>query len=266
MSGSDDDHLPFRSGPGAHAPDLRQLTAARVALGRSGAGVPTRAHQRFVLDHARAREAVWTPIDWAPVESALRGAGLDVVPAESRAEDRATYLRRPDLGRALSQGARERLQREKPDDGAPCDVAIVVADGLSATAVALNAAPLVLGVSERFAARGWRIAPVVLATQARVALGDDAGEALGARLCVVLIGERPGLSAADSLGAYLTFDPRPGTPDSRRNCISNIREGGLAIADAARQIEALAERMFSQERSGVALARDATPPSIGDGS
>ncbi len=172
--------------------------------------------------------------------------------------DRAEYLRRPDLGRRLSEAGRARLA-EAPQGA---DLAIVIADGLSATAVTLNAGPLALRVAERARARGWRLAPVVLAQQARVALGDEAGAALGARVVVLLVGERPGLSAADSLGAYLTHAPEPGTPDSRRNCISNIREGGLPIEEAARQIEDLVARMLAQGRSGVTLSRGAEPPAI----
>lgn len=240
--------------------DLRRLTAARVALGRSGAGVPTGAQQRFLLDHARAREAVWTEADFEPVEAALRNAGHDVVFVESRAPDRATYLRRPDLGRLLSARAAERLGSDRAVGDA--DIALVVADGLSATAVAINAAPLALRLGAAFEARGWRTAPIVLARQARVALGDGVGEALRARIAVVLVGERPGLSAADSLGAYVTFAPKPGTPDSRRNCVSNIREGGLGIESAARQIEDLVARMLAQGRSGVTLARDAPAAAI----
>ncbi|WP_279480433.1 ethanolamine ammonia-lyase subunit EutC [Aureimonas sp. SK2] len=231
--------------------DLRRLTGARVALGAAGAGVPTSAQQRFLLDHARAREAVWTEVDWPAVRGLLDGGGLASVEAESRVRDRAEYLRRPDLGRRLSEAARERLRGE--EQGA--DLAVVIADGLSATAVTLNAAPLALRIAERAGARGWRLAPVVLARQARVALGDEAGAALGAKVVVLLVGERPGLSAADSLGAYLTHAPEPGTPDSRRNCISNIREGGLPVESAARQIEDLVARMLRQGRSGVTLAR-----------
>lgn len=231
--------------------DLRRLTAARVALGAAGAGVPTGAQQRFLLDHARAREAVWTEVDWPAVRSLLDGGDLRSVEAESLVRDRAEYLRRPDLGRRLSESAAERLRGE--EQGA--DLAVVIADGLSATAVTLNAAPLTSRIAAIARARGWRLAPVVLARQARVALGDEAGAALGAKVVVVLVGERPGLSAADSLGAYLTHAPAPGTPDSRRNCISNIREGGLPIETAARQIEDLVARMLAQGRSGVTLAR-----------
>ncbi|WP_182084035.1 ethanolamine ammonia-lyase subunit EutC [Aureimonas sp. ME7] len=249
MSDRDDGAPPERIA----APDLRRLTAARVALGHAGGGVPTGAHQRFLLDHARAREAVWTKVDWPAVRELLEGGGLTVAEAESLVRDRAEYLRRPDLGRRLSPEASARLSEAAE---APSDLCIVIADGLSATAVTLNAGPLAARVSAIAQARGWRLAPVVLAREARVALGDEAGAALRARIALVLVGERPGLSAADSLGAYLTFDPKPGTPDSRRNCISNIREGGLSIERAARQIEDLGARMLEEGRSGVALGRD----------
>lgn len=242
--------------PAAPAPlDLRRLTGARVLLGAAGAGVPTRAQQQFLLDHARAREAVWTEVDWPQVGGLLEGGGLAVEDAESLVRDRAEYLRRPDLGRRLSDASRDRLERAHRG----ADIAIVVADGLSATAVTLNAAPLALCLRDEARAAGWRLAPVVLARQARVALGDAVGAALGARVVVVLVGERPGLSAADSLGAYVTYGPVPGTPDSRRNCISNIREGGLPIETAARQIVDLVRRMLAQGRSGVEMKREDVP-------
>ncbi|WP_416357365.1 ethanolamine ammonia-lyase subunit EutC [Aureimonas phyllosphaerae] len=250
MSGDD---RPALQGP--RALDLRRLTGARVALGEVGGGVPTNAHQRFLLDHARAREAVWTEVDWPRVREAVLGGGMAALDVESLVGDRAEYLRRPDLGRRLSDASRDVLSGEA--QGA--DLALVIADGLSATAVTLNAAPLALRIAALAAGRGWRLAPVVLARQARVALGDEVGAALGARVVVLLVGERPGLSAADSLGAYITHAPTPGTPDSRRNCISNIREGGLPVEAAARQVEDLVSRMLAQGRSGVELRRDAPP-------
>ncbi|KQQ79694.1 ethanolamine ammonia-lyase subunit EutC [Aureimonas sp. Leaf324] len=233
--------------------DLRRLTGARVALGEAGGGMPTSAQQRFLLDHARAREAVWTEVDWPEVRARLGDGGLATVDVASRVGDRAEYLRRPDLGRRLSEDGRARLAAEPTG----ADVALVIADGLSATAVTLNAAPLALRIAAAAAERGWRLAPIALAHQARVALGDEVGAALGARAVVLLVGERPGLSAADSLGVYITHAPAPGTPDSRRNCISNVREGGLPVETAAAQVADLLARMFEQGRSGVELRRDA---------
>lgn len=234
---------------------LREATDARVALGRAGASLPTRAVQTFLLDHAQARQAVWRPLDADAVERGLRVAGADVVHVASRAADRADYLRRPDLGRALSaEGLRAFDGQAK---GA--DVAIVIADGLSATAVETNAVPVATALLEALANEGVTVAPVTLATQARVALADDVGAALGARVSVILIGERPGLSAADSLGAYVTFGPQTGLPDSRRNCISNIRDGGVPPVEAAGKIMTLIRAMRQQETSGVTLVEFEEP-------
>ncbi len=230
--------------------DLRSLTQARIALGAHGAGLPTAAALAFGLDHARAREAVWTPLDTDAIREALTAQGLDSVEVRSSATDRAEYLRRPDRGRTMNPDSEAAL------DGAGCDLAIVIADGLSATAVALNAVPMAAALAERASRAGWRLAPVVVATQARVALGDPVGARLKARAVAVLIGERPGLSASDSLGCYITFAPEPGLPDSRRNCISNIRQDGLSIEAAAGQMEALLRAMFAQNVSGVGLRRD----------
>jgi ethanolamine ammonia-lyase small subunit len=231
--------------------DLRRMTDARVALGRHGAGLPTRAQLSFLLDHARAREAVWTSVDRAGLEERLGIAGFKTVGVESEAGDRSTYVRRPDLGRLLGQNSTEALKTLAA--GETFDVAIVVADGLSSSAVDLNAVPLIEALVPKLKALGLVLAPIVLATQARVALGDPVGHALGARLAIVLVGERPGLSAADSLGAYITYGPKPGNPDSGRNCVSNIRDGGLPIAEAAVIIAALVQDMTRTGVSGVAL-------------
>jgi ethanolamine ammonia-lyase large subunit/ethanolamine ammonia-lyase small subunit len=219
---------------------LAALTQARVALGRAGAGQPTRAAQAFALDHARAREAVWSAMECDTLERAL--PDVRTIRLHSAAADRAEYLRRPDLGRRLGPDAAAALA-----GAGGADVAIVVADGLSATAVNLNAAPVVRALLARLAQTRLTAGPVILAEQARVALGDAAATV------VVLIGERPGLSSADSLGAYVTWAPAPGTPDSRRNCVSNIRDGGLPPDAAAEQIAALLSDMRRTGQSGVAL-------------
>lgn len=241
--------------------DLREMTDARVSLGRHGAGLPTRAQLSFLLDHARAREAVWTSVDRGLLTDRLNRLGLSVVKIDSMAEDRSTYVRRPDLGRMLSVESAERLKQAGSAKG--YDVAIVVADGLSSSAVDLNAVPLIEALMPKLAAFNLSTAPIVLANQARVALGDPAGEALGARLTIVLVGERPGLSAADSLGAYITYGPKSGNPDSGRNCVSNIRDGGLPIREAAEVIAALVKDMVKTRVSGVALkaALAKLPPS-----
>jgi ethanolamine ammonia-lyase small subunit len=229
--------------------DLRQLTKARVLLGRFGAGVPTRAAQSLLLDHARARQAVWSEVDWKVLASRLTDLGLEIAEVQSEAGNRGVYVRRPDLGRRLSRAATERLSGMHTG----ANVVIVVADGLSPSAVEAHAVPLVRAVVERLAARRLSVAPLVLASQARVALGDPIGEGLKARVSIVLIGERPGLSSADSLGVYMTFDPKPGTPDSRRNCISNIRHGGLGVECAADMVLGLATAMLATGISGIDL-------------
>ena len=229
---------------GSRLPDLAAIaavTSARLSLGRAGAAVPTRTELAFLLDHARARAAVWSEVDWDRLAAALEASGMASVRVASAAPDRATYVRRPDLGRRLADGTALELSSNA--------VALVVGDGLSATAVTLNAAALAAALSRRLGP----LSPVVLAERARVALGDPIGVALGARVVVVLIGERPGLSASDSLGAYLTYAPAPGTPDSRRNCVSNIRDGGLPIERAADVIATLVAAMLSARLSGVAL-------------
>lgn len=221
---------------------LRDATRARVALGRAGDALPTRRELELRVAHAAARDAVHAPLDADPVRAGL--TGLEVVEVCSAAPDRETYLQRPDLGRRLAEGTR------LPHLGV--DLAVVVADGLSPVAVQAHAAPLVRALLARL--DGWTLGPVVVARQARVALGDEVGVALGARAVVVLVGERPGLSAADSLGAYLTWDPRPGTPDSARNCVSNVRPPhGLGYAEAADTVCALLVGARELGASGVAL-------------
>ncbi|MGY1619720.1 ethanolamine ammonia-lyase subunit EutC [Geodermatophilus sp. SYSU D00691] len=224
------------------APDawavLRSATRARVALGRAGDALPTARELEFRAAHAAARDAVHAPLDRGRV------ALDEVLEVRSAAPDRATYLQRPDLGRRLAEGTSL--------DRTDADLAVVVADGLSPRAVHEHAA----GVTTALLARlpGWSVAPVVLAHQARVALGDAIGAALGVRAVVVLIGERPGLSAADSLGAYLTWDPRPGRVDAERNCVSNIRPPhGLTYAQAADTVAALLTAARRLGASGVAL-------------
>ncbi|WP_207460104.1 ethanolamine ammonia-lyase subunit EutC [Azospirillum sp. SYSU D00513] len=226
---------------------FRKATRARIGLGRSGDGLPTRALLEFQLAHARARDAVHGAVDFDRLAADL--APLETVRVHSAAPDRATYLRRPDLGRRLNEASRAVLAR------GDWDIAFVVADGLSAAAVQAHAAPLVRACLERLP--GWSVAPVVLAGQARVALGDEVGALLGARLVALLVGERPGLSAADSLGVYLTWAPMPGRADSQRNCISNIHGAGLPIGAAADKLCWLAREASRLKLTGVALKEDA---------
>lgn len=218
---------------------LRELTAARIALGRCGHSLPTRELLAFQLAHARARDAVHRPLDAASL------AIGPTIALKSAAPDRATYLRRPDLGRQLTTESAQRLT------GGDWDAVFVVAEGLSATAVHRHAAALLQALMPHLG--GWSIAPICIVQQGRVAVGDEIGERTRARLVVVLIGERPGLSACDSLGAYLTWTPRVGRTDAERNCVSNIRDGGLEPALAARRIAQLMNAAREQELSGVNL-------------
>ncbi|YBV93967.1 ethanolamine ammonia-lyase subunit EutC (plasmid) [Phyllobacteriaceae bacterium JZ32] len=231
--------------------NLREMTDARVALGRHGAGLPTRVQLSFLLDHAKAREAVWTSVDRASLANRLDRLGFPVVKVDSMADSRSVYVRRPDLGRLLDAPSTESLKALAAKTS--CDIAIVVADGLSSSAVDLNAVPLIEALVPKLSAINLQVAPIVLASQARVALGDPVGQALGAKLSILLVGERPGLSAADSLGAYITYGPKSGNPDSGRNCVSNIRDGGLAISEAAEIITKLVRDMVRTRVSGVAL-------------
>ncbi len=226
---------------------LAALTPARIGLGRAGTALPTREVLALGLAHARARDAVHLPLDVAAVSARIAALGLEAAQVESAAADRSTYLRRPDLGRRLSHAARAGLAP------VPCDLALVVADGLSSAAVHAQAAATIAALMPHAAAAGWSIGPVVVVTQARVALGDEIGEALRARAVAVLIGERPGLSTPDSLGIYLTHAPRVGRTDAERNCISNIQPRGLSPEQAAHRLAWLLREALRRGLSGVAL-------------
>lgn len=231
---------------------LRTFTDARIALGRAGHSLPTRAHLAFQRAHAEARDAVHAPLDAPALEAALRALGLTVVQAHSAAADRGTYLQRPDLGRRLDGASGERLSALRT---APCDLCLVLADGLSPQAV-MRHAPLLLGALLPALAADpvpWRLGPAVIVSQGRVAVGDDVGERLGAGLVVVLVGERPGLSSPDSLGLYITWAPRVGRTDAERNCISNVRDAGLPPAAAALRLHALLGAARARCLTGVAL-------------
>jgi ethanolamine ammonia-lyase small subunit len=228
---------------------LRELTPARVGLGRSGASMPTDALLAFTLDHARARDAVHAAFDAEGLAAGLAGLGLKSVEVSSQARSRRDYLRRPDLGRMLDPDSRAVLAGQ----GGACELVIVIGDGLSAAAVNLHAVGLVRHLLPRLADAAMRPGHIVIASGARVALGDEIGEALGARMLVMLIGERPGLSAPDSLGAYLTFAPRIGRTDAERNCVSNIRAAGLSYDEAALKIAWLVRQGIARQVTGVAL-------------
>ena len=232
---------------------LKALTPARIGLVRAGSSISTRDVLAFDLDHARARDAVHLPFDAAAIAGRLDARRIQYINVCSAAADRTTYLQRPDLGRRLDAGSKKRLGRHRSPDDKGYDLAVVIADGLSTRAVHDNAVALIDCFREQSTARDWRWAPLVIASQARVALADEIGEMLKARLSVILIGERPGLSAADSMGIYLTYAPRVGRSDAQRNCISNIRGDGLRPDRAARQLEALISEAFRLGLSGVKL-------------
>jgi ethanolamine ammonia-lyase small subunit len=245
--------------------DLRDLTPARVALGRSGASLPTKALLEFTLDHARARDAVHAAFNAQALVASLADLGFQAHSVASRAGSRRDYLRRPDLGRQLDQASVQRLAAARGASDA-CDLSIVIGDGLSPTAIHAHAILLMRDLMPRLDAQRIKIGHAVVASEARVALGDEIGAILGARMVVMLIGERPGLSAPDSMGAYLTFAPQVGLTDADRNCVSNIHREGLSYDEAAVKIAWLIREGLARQVTGVALkdeSGDGTPQRIG---
>jgi len=228
---------------------LRDFTSARVGLERTGNSLRTREMLDLQFAQARAREAVHSKLDVNELTSDLGG---DPLVARSRADDRQVYLRRPDLGRRLEDASRSRVLSR----AGRFDAVFVIADGLSALAVQTHAPQMIAAILRLLPAADWLIAPVVIVEQGRVAIGDEIGEFIGAALSVVLIGERPGMSAADSLGVYLTWCPRAGRTDAERNCISNIRTGGLSYAAAASTLGFLMNESRRRKLSGVGLKAD----------
>jgi ethanolamine ammonia-lyase small subunit len=236
--------------PAAAAWDhVSRLTEARIGLARSGASLATGPLLDFRLAHARARDAVHDCLDVAKLADDAALLGLTLLAADSAAGDRRSYLMRPDLGRRLAAEGRAALAAHAGE----YDLAIVLADGLSARAVQTHAVPVLAAALPALQAEGWRIAPLAIVRQARVAVGDAVATALGAGAVAVLIGERPGLSAPDGMGAYLTWRPRPDSTDADRNCISNIRPGGIGYADAAFKLAFLLGEFRRHGRSGVGL-------------
>jgi ethanolamine ammonia-lyase small subunit len=230
--------------------DLRRFTPARVALGRTGNGLPTAAHLAFQAAHALARDAVHAELNTETLLRSLHDAGLTGITVRSACQDRRHYLLRPDLGRRLADEDGGRLSAM----AAPGTLAFLVCDGLSAVAVQSHAVPLLQATIRRLTDAGITVAPViVVASQGRVALGDNVGQALRAEAIAVLIGERPGLSAPDSMGVYLTWQPRPGRTDAERNCISNIRPDGLPIPAAADKLLWLINQMRRIRATGIEL-------------
>ena len=252
---SADERIPPAAPPADPWTALRRHTPARISLGRSGTSLPTAEVLRFAAAHASARDAVHLPLDVDELLADLHAQGLDVARVASRAASRVEYLTRPDLGRQLAPASRGALEHDV-DEG----LCIVIGDGLSAIAAQTHAVPLISLLREA----GLDVGRVVVATQARVALGDEIGERVGASLVLMLLGERPGLSSPDSLGAYLTWAPKSGRADSERNCVSNIRPEGLPLADAAARIAWLVREAQRRRVTGIELKDDSEVPSVGD--
>ncbi len=231
---------------------LRAHTAARLAQGRTGHSLPTRALLDFQLDHARARDAVFSTLDLPQLVAELETLHPRILMLHSRATDRLEYLQRPDLGRQLN-GPIDFTAQFRATGVTPFDLAIVITDGLSAAAVNRHAVPLVTQLVAETTRLGWSLAPIAIVEQGRVAVADEVAHAFGAELVVMLIGERPGLSSPDSLGAYLTFQPRPGLTDESRNCVSNIRPEGLSYEFAVQKVVYLLTEMKTRRLSGVGL-------------
>jgi ethanolamine ammonia-lyase small subunit len=230
---------------------LRRYTDARIALGRAGVSQPTASQLAFQLAHARARDAVHLALDTPRLAQALEsGLQLPCIQLHSAAPSRHVYLQRPDLGRRLDAASRTALQAHGAQGH---DLAIVLADGLSALAIEQNALPFLQALRPRLAAEAWTLAPLAIVGQGRVAVGDEVGQVLGAKVVLVLIGERPGLSSPDSMGLYLTWAPRIGLTDESRNCISNVRPAGLGHEDAAARLHYLLVEARRRQLTGVQL-------------
>ena len=229
---------------------LKALTDARIALGKTGVSIPLRESLRFRLAHAHAKDAVYSQLNISELIEELEPVGLPVYPLQSQAPNRDTYLKRPDLGRLLHPDSVDKLQNL---DRAPADICLIVADGLSATAIHKNAVSVIQLLVDAVRHVGYSLAPILLVEQGRVAITDHIGEVLRPRLAIILIGERPGLSSFDSLGAYITYAPQPGLTDERRNCISNIREQGLSPTLAVDKLMYIIQTAFRLQLTGVEL-------------
>ncbi|MGZ3757702.1 MAG: ethanolamine ammonia-lyase subunit EutC [Mucilaginibacter sp.] len=235
-----------------HINPLKAFTNAHIDIGLVGTTVPLKYSLEFKLAHAHARDAVYSLLDTERLFVKLKSFDLPILLLQSRASNRSQYLHRPDLGRKLNQQSLDLL-----NDQGSFDIAIVIADGLSATAINEHIEGLLTQLIPKLSGAGLKIAPLCLAEQARVAIGDDIGHGLKAKLTILLIGERPGLSAADSIGAYLTYNPKPGLTDESRNCVSNIRPLGLKFKAAADKIFYLVQEALQRKLSGVGLKDNA---------
>lgn len=237
--------------------NLRNLTPARIALGRTGTSLPTQAQLDFQYAHAQARDAVHLAFDHQGIRAQLTERGRESLLLHSAAADRHSYLQRPDLGRRLDDASAQVLQDYAAAHPGGVDLAIVVADGLSALAVHRHTLPFLARLEEQISTEGWSTSPVILVEQGRVAVADEVAQRLGAKMSVILIGERPGLSSPDSLGLYFTYAPKVGLTDAYRNCISNVRLEGLSYGMAAHRLIYLMREACRRQLSGVNLKDEA---------
>ena len=235
---------------------LKNHTDARIALGRAGCSMPTKPLLEFQLSHAQARDAVFQPLDTEHLQGLLKEKQIDSFTVQSLAENKEVFLKRPDLGRILNDESIEKCQNFKAKDLQNYDACIVIGDGLSARAIEENAFAMTLSLKQQFYNEGWNLAPIVIATGSRVALGDHVVELLNIPMLVMMIGERPGLSSPDSMGIYYTWNAKKGNLDSTRNCISNIRPAGLSIEIATQRLIALMRNSKKYSISGVHLKDD----------
>ncbi len=248
------ENLPAKPAPVTRDPwaALRSSSCARIGLGRAGGSLPTHEWLDFKAAHAAARDAVHIEFDAERLAGDVSRLGVEALVVSSAVPDRATFLQRPDLGRQLDPASQQLLAELIPAEERP-DLAIIVSDGLSALAAQTQTAPLLAELLPKLQHAGWRLAPIIIARYGRVALQDQIGSLLGAQLALTLIGERPGLGSPDSLGAYLTYDPKLGNTDAQRNCVSNIRPAGLPYAAAAETLSYLLNQSRQRRLSGVHL-------------
>ncbi len=241
---------------------LKEFTKARIALGRCGSSIPTHELLDFRMAHAKAIDAVHIPLDCESIASRLESDFKEkVLIVHSAAKGRSEYLKRPDLGRILSEESSDRI-KSLPKK-AEYDISVVIADGLSATAIEKNVIPF-CGILIPELKKQYSLAPIVIAQQGRVAIGDSVSELFHAKMVILLVGERPGLKSPDSMGIYMTYNPFYGITEDKRNCISNVREHGLSYPMASFKLLYLLEESFKRRISGVNLKDEQPLDSLGD--
>jgi ethanolamine ammonia-lyase small subunit len=231
---------------------LKQFTSARIALGHAGSSLPTKANLDFQLAHALAKDAVNLPLDFGKLEQALNVQGYKTLSLQTQAETHQIYLQRPDKGRLLDLPSIESIQHIAQQIEPP-DVAVIVADGLSSNAIEKHAVPILKLLIPQLCSSGYSLSPISLVKYGRVAIGDHISELFSARMCIVLIGERPGLSSPDSMGIYFTYQAKVGSTDADRNCISNIHKNGLSYEQALEKLLFLITEADRLQFSGIRL-------------